>query len=103
MVVEWTPINYRMGCSDPFPAGYEIKFGGFLFQATSNGYHMRIIGGRPVLGGPAARPKPQETPPLPVTPKRRRRSGARAKRARATRRARDLADTFAEVKIDDPP
>jgi hypothetical protein len=31
-----------MGSSDPFPAGFEIRFGGLNFQTTGNGYLMRI-------------------------------------------------------------
>jgi hypothetical protein len=43
-----------MGSSDPLPAGFEIRFGSLNFQATGNGYLMRITnrdelvrGGRP--------------------------------------------------------
>jgi hypothetical protein len=32
-----------MGQFDLFPAGYEIRFGNLEFQATSNGYLMRIL------------------------------------------------------------
>jgi hypothetical protein len=31
-----------MGSSDPLPAGFEIQFGGLNFQATGNGYLMRL-------------------------------------------------------------
>jgi hypothetical protein len=31
-----------MGSSDPLPAGFEIRFGSLNFQATGNGYLMRI-------------------------------------------------------------
>jgi hypothetical protein len=31
-----------MGTSDPLPAGFEIRFGGLNFQATGNGYLMRL-------------------------------------------------------------
>jgi hypothetical protein len=31
-----------MGSSDPLPAGFEIRFGGLNFQATGNGYLMRL-------------------------------------------------------------
>jgi hypothetical protein len=31
-----------MGSSDPFPAGFEIRFESLNFQATGNGYLMRI-------------------------------------------------------------
>jgi hypothetical protein len=33
---------YSMGSSDPLPAGFEIRFGGLNFQATGNGYLMRL-------------------------------------------------------------
>jgi hypothetical protein len=31
-----------MGSSDPLPAGFEIRFGSLKFQATGNGYLMRL-------------------------------------------------------------
>jgi hypothetical protein len=31
-----------MGSSDPLPDGFEIRFGSLNFQATGNGYLMRI-------------------------------------------------------------
>jgi hypothetical protein len=31
-----------MGSSDPFPTGFEIRFASLNFQATGNGYLMRI-------------------------------------------------------------
>jgi hypothetical protein len=31
-----------MGSSDPLPAGFKIRFGSLNFQATGNGYLMRI-------------------------------------------------------------
>jgi hypothetical protein len=31
-----------MGNSDPVPAGFKIRFGSLNFQATGNGYLMRI-------------------------------------------------------------
>jgi hypothetical protein len=31
-----------MGSSDPLPAGFEIRFGSLNYQATGNGYLMRI-------------------------------------------------------------
>jgi hypothetical protein len=34
--------RYSMGRSDPLPAGFEIRFGSLNFQATGNGYLMRI-------------------------------------------------------------
>jgi hypothetical protein len=34
--------RYSMGSSDPLPAGFEIQFGGLIFQDTGNGYLMRL-------------------------------------------------------------
>jgi hypothetical protein len=34
--------RYSMGSSDPLPAGFEIRFGRLNFQATGNGYLMRL-------------------------------------------------------------
>jgi hypothetical protein len=31
-----------MGSSDPFPAGFEIRFGSLNFQDTGNDYLMRL-------------------------------------------------------------
>jgi hypothetical protein len=39
---EYMSLRYSMGRSDPFPVGFEIRFGSLNFQATGNGYHMRI-------------------------------------------------------------
>jgi hypothetical protein len=39
---EYCGQRYSMGNSDPFPAGFEIWFGSLNFQATGNGYLMRI-------------------------------------------------------------
>jgi hypothetical protein len=39
---EYRSQRYSMGSSDPFPAGFEIRFGSLNFQATGNGYLMRI-------------------------------------------------------------
>jgi hypothetical protein len=36
-------LRYSMGSSDPFPAGFEIRFGSLNFQAMGNDYLMRII------------------------------------------------------------
>jgi hypothetical protein len=54
-----------MGSSDPLPAGFEIRFGSLNFQATGNGYLMRLTnrdelrarrqtGSVPVLAAPVA-------------------------------------------------
>jgi hypothetical protein len=39
---EYRSQRYSMGSSDPLPAGFEIRFGSFNFQATGNGYLMRL-------------------------------------------------------------
>jgi hypothetical protein len=39
---EYRGTRYSMGSSDPFPAGFEIRFGDLNFQATGNGYLMRL-------------------------------------------------------------
>jgi hypothetical protein len=85
---EYRGTCYCMGSSDPFPAGFEIRFGGLNFQATGNDYLMRLTnreglrarcqaGSAPV---PAACTITAQTPAVtdaagPSTPRRRRRSG----------------------------
>jgi hypothetical protein len=39
---EYRCQRYSKGSSNPLPAGFEIRFGSLNFQATSNGYLMRI-------------------------------------------------------------
>jgi hypothetical protein len=39
---EYRGTRYSMGSSDPLPAGFEIWFDGLNFQATGNGYLMRL-------------------------------------------------------------
>jgi hypothetical protein len=39
---EYRGTRYSMGNSDPLPAGFEIRFGSLNFQATGNGYLMRL-------------------------------------------------------------
>jgi hypothetical protein len=88
-----------MGSSDPLPAGFEIRFGGLNFQATGNGYLMRLTnreelrawrqaGSAPVT---AARVSTTPTPAStdvagPSAPRRRRRSGQRSRQAQTERR-----------------
>jgi hypothetical protein len=43
ILAEYHGQRYSMGSSDPLPAGFEIRFGSLNFQATGNGYLMRII------------------------------------------------------------
>jgi hypothetical protein len=40
--IEYRGQRYSMGSSDPHPAGFEIRFRGLNFQATGNGYMMRL-------------------------------------------------------------
>jgi hypothetical protein len=39
---EYRGQRYSMGSSDPLPAGFEIRFRSLNFQATGNGYLMRV-------------------------------------------------------------
>jgi hypothetical protein len=39
---EYRGQRYSMGSSHPLPAGFEIRFESLNFQATGNGYLMRI-------------------------------------------------------------
>jgi hypothetical protein len=39
---EYRGTRCSMGSSDPLPAGFEIWFGSLNFQATGNGYLMRL-------------------------------------------------------------
>jgi hypothetical protein len=65
---EYRGQRYSMGSSDPLPAGFKLRFGSLNFQATGNGYLMRItnrdelralwpIGPDPVPVAPAAGPR----------------------------------------------
>jgi hypothetical protein len=83
-----------MGSSDPLPTGFEIRFGSLNFQATGNGYLMRITNRDelraqrptgpdpvpivPVAGAPASAQVDAAGPPA---PRRRRRSGQRSRQA----------------------
>jgi hypothetical protein len=40
--IEYRGTRYSMGSSDPLPAGFAIRFGSLNFQATGNGYLMRL-------------------------------------------------------------
>jgi hypothetical protein len=42
ILTEYRFQRYSMGSSDPLPAKFEIRFGSLNFQATGNGYLMRI-------------------------------------------------------------
>jgi hypothetical protein len=80
--------HYSMGSSDPLPARFEIRFGGLNFQATGNGYLMRLTnreelsarrqaGSAPVAAARVATtPTPASTDAAcPSAPRRCRRSG----------------------------
>jgi hypothetical protein len=96
---EYRGQRYSMGSSDPLPAGFEIRFGGLNFQATGNGYLMRLTnreklrarrqaGSVPTAAAHiATTPAPADTDAAgPSTPRRRRRSGQRSRQARMERR-----------------
>jgi hypothetical protein len=87
-----------MGSSDPLPVGFEIRFGSLNFQATGNGYLMRITnhdelrvrqptGPDPVPVAPAAdAPTSAQVDVVgPPAPRLRRRSGQRSRQARTER------------------
>jgi hypothetical protein len=104
--IEYHGTRYSMGSSDPLPAGFEIRFGGLNFQATGNGYLMRLTnreelrarrqaGSAPV---PTARTATMPTPAGtdaagPSAPRRRRRSGQCSRQARSERRQAERAVT----------
>jgi hypothetical protein len=88
-----------MGSSDPLTAGFEIRFGSLNFQATGNGYLMRITnrdelhpwrstGPGPVPIAPSAdAPAPAQADAAGLSaPRRRRRSVQRSRQARMERR-----------------
>jgi hypothetical protein len=96
---EYRGTRYSMGSSDPLLAGFEIRFGGLNFQATGNGYLMRLtnreeLRARRQAGfapDAAARVAVTPTPAStnvagPSAPRRRRRSGQRSRQARSERR-----------------
>jgi hypothetical protein len=96
---EYRGTRYSMGSSDPLPAGFEIRFGGLNFQATGNGYLMRLTnreelrtrrqaGSAPVAAARvAATPTPASTNAAgPSASRRRCRSGQRLRQARSERR-----------------
>jgi hypothetical protein len=101
---EYCGTRYSMGSSDPLPAGFEIRFGGLNFQATGNGYLMRLTnreelrarrqaGTAPVA---TARAATMETPAGtdaagPSVSRRHRRSGQRSRQARSEQRQAECA------------
>jgi hypothetical protein len=88
-----------MGNSELLPAGFEIRFGSLNFQATGNGYLMRITNGdelrarrqtgadpAPVAPATHAPESAQVDAAGPSTPRRRRRSGQRSRQEWTERR-----------------
>jgi hypothetical protein len=88
-----------MGSSDPLPAGFEIRFRSLKFQATGNGYLMRLTnreelrawrqaGSVPVTAARiAATPTPASTDAAgPSAPRRRQRSSQHSRQARSEHR-----------------
>jgi hypothetical protein len=68
IVTEQTSERPASGQSDPFPARFEIWFGSIHFQATANGYLMRILNRdslRAAPPGTSAAPMPASFPPTP--------------------------------------
>jgi hypothetical protein len=101
---EYHGTRYCMGSSDPLPAGFEIRFGGLNFQATGNGYLMRLANREELRarrqGGSASVPAVRTVTAHtsggtdaagPSTPRRRRRSGQRSRQARSERRQDERA------------
>jgi hypothetical protein len=81
-----------MGSSDPLPTGFEIRFGSPNFQATGNGYLVRITNHNELRARRPTGPDPVPVAPTadtptstqvdvvgPPAPRRRRRSGQRSR------------------------
>jgi hypothetical protein len=101
---EYRDTRYSMGSSDPLTAGFEIRFGSLNFQATGNGYLMRLTnreelrarrqaGSAPVA---ATRVATTQTPAGtdvagPSASRRRRCSGQRSRQARSEWRQAERA------------
>jgi hypothetical protein len=91
---EYRGQRYSMGSSDPLPAGFEIRFGSLNFQATGNGYVMRLTNREELRARRQARSVPVVATPAPAStdaagpsaPRPRRRSVQRSRQARTERR-----------------
>jgi hypothetical protein len=57
-----------MGSSDPLPAGFEIRFGTLNFQATGNGYLMRLTNRDELRARRQAGSVPVPAAPVAMTP-----------------------------------
>jgi hypothetical protein len=101
---EYRGTRYSMGSSDPLPVGFEIRFGGLNFQATWNGYLMRLtnreeLRARHQAGSATVattRAAMTQTPAGtdaagPLASRRRRRSGQHPRQARSERRQAERA------------
>jgi hypothetical protein len=95
---EYRSQRYSMGSLDPFPAGFEIRFGSLNFQAMGNDYLMRITNRDELHPWRSTGPGPVPVTPAadalalaqadavgPSAPRRRRRSGQRSRQARMER------------------
>jgi hypothetical protein len=65
---EYRSQRYSMGSSDPLPVGFEIRFGILNFQATGNGYLMRITNRDQLHPWRSTRPGPMPATPATDTP-----------------------------------
>jgi hypothetical protein len=103
---EYRGTRYCMGSSDPLLAGFEIRFGDLNFQATGNGYLMRLTNReelRPRCQARSALVSAAHTATTqapagadaagPSTPRCRRRSRLRSRQARSERRQAERAAT----------
>jgi hypothetical protein len=109
---EYRGTRYSMGSSDPLLAGFEIRFGSLNFQATGNGYLMRLTnreelrarrqaGSVPAV---AARAIATQTPAGtdaagPPASRRRRRSGQRSRQTRSERRQAECAASQRDAPV----
>jgi hypothetical protein len=87
-----------MGSSDPLPAGFEIRFGSLNFQATGNGYLMRLtnrdeLRARRQTGSVPVPAAPVATTPTPASTDVGRLGAADAQASARDRRGRS-ADTL---------
>jgi hypothetical protein len=96
---EYRGQRYSMGSSDPLQAVFEIRFGGLNFQATGNGYLMRLTNLEELRAWRQAESTPVATARIaatttpagtdaagPSAPRRRRSFGQRSLQARSERR-----------------